>query len=228
MTTSNSTNVNPRLTSDDRTPVPVCLDACGSGRLLACSEVMSILVVIALGLLALVMLGLEASGFRTTLRLSFKGDVKRETAFLAQYGQSVATPLAGWFVYIGTGDWRPATAVVLTVLVASVACMILKRLLGRMRPERPNAGRFTGPSLRHDNARESFPSSHSACAWALSVSLALIWPEAMVIFYALAWITAVLRYVLDAHYPSDVLAGILLGYVTGHLVYMPVLQFLGS
>jgi membrane-associated phospholipid phosphatase len=187
---------------------------------------MSMTVVIVLGVLTLLMLALEASGFRTTLRLSFKGDVKRETAFLAQYGQSVATPLAGWFVWIGTGDWKPAAAVVLTVLVASIACMVLKRLLGRMRPERPNAGRFTGPSLRHDNARESFPSSHSACAWALSVPLAIIWPEAMVIFYTLAWITAGLRYVLDAHYPSDVLAGVLLGYSIGHLIYEPILAAL--
>lgn len=187
---------------------------------------MSMTVVFVLAALAVVMLGLEALDIRTTLRLSFKGDVKRETAFLAQYGQSVATPLAGWFVYVGTGDWRPAVAVVLTVMVASVASMILKRLLGRMRPERPNAGKFTGPSLRHDNARESFPSSHSACAWALSVPLSLIWPEAMVIFYTLAWITAGLRYVLDAHYPSDVLAGVLLGYTMGHLAFGPILSLL--
>ena len=159
-------------------------------------------VVIVLSVLMVLMLVAEAMGVRTTLRLSFKGDIKRETAFLAQYGQSVATPLAVWFTYVGTGDWRPALALVLTVLLASIACMILKRLLGRKRPERPDAGRFTGPSLRHDNARESFPSSHSACAWALSVTLALIWPEATAIFYTLAWVTSGLRYVLDAHYPK--------------------------
>lgn len=173
-------------------------------------------IALVLAAVAGVLLVLEMRGVRTTLSLSFKGDIKRESAFLAQYGQSVATPIAGWLVAIARGnDWRWFVIVCAPVLMASVTCMILKRLLGRMRPNREHAGRFTGFSWKHDNKRESFPSSHSACAFALTVVLIRIWPQAAVVFWTLAFITAVLRYVLDAHFPSDVVAGSLLGLIVG-------------
>ena len=103
--------------------------------------------------------------------------------------------------------------VIACVLATSVSCLILKRLLGRVRPNRENAGRFLGPSFRHANHRESFPSSHSACAVALSAVLATLYPHGAPTFWALAIICALLRYLLDAHWPSDVLGGIALGYV---------------
>lgn len=162
-----------------------------------------------------VMLLVERSGVRTTLHLTFKGDVKRETLFLQQWGQSVATPLAALLVWqLDTSSRRVAAAlaVVAAPAMGSVSCFVLKRLLGRVRPNRENQGKFLGPSLKHDNARESFPSSHSACAVALSVTLAHLYPAAAVTFYGLGLVTALLRYVLDAHWPSDVIGGVALGY----------------
>lgn len=166
------------------------------------------------GLLLLV----EQRGYRTTLRLSFKGDVKRESAFLSQYGQAVATPLGGWLAAIARGnDWRIFVLICAPVLITSMICILLKRLLGRVRPTREQAGRFTGFSLRRESGRESFPSSHSACAAALSVGLVHVWPEAAIVFWLLAGVTAALRYVMDAHFPSDVTAGLLLGLVVGNV-----------
>ena len=66
--------------------------------------------------------------------------------------------------------------------------------------------------MKHANYRESFPSSHSACAVALSAVLAAWYPQAAGTFWALAIICAALRYLLDAHWPSDVLGGCALGY----------------
>jgi membrane-associated phospholipid phosphatase len=160
---------------------------------------------------------LERRGLRTTLALNFKGDVKRETRWLAQYGQSVCTPVAALLVYqldpdgVATRAHR-AIALIAGVSAASLLALILKRTLGRVRPGRENAGRFLGPSLKHANARESFPSSHSACAVALSALLATWYPPAAPTFWALAIGCAGLRYILDAHWPSDVLAGVALGY----------------
>jgi len=57
---------------------------------------MSLILLLSLIVACGVMMLVERAGVRTTLQLSFKGDVKRETAFLAQWGQSVATPLV-WF-----------------------------------------------------------------------------------------------------------------------------------
>jgi membrane-associated phospholipid phosphatase len=167
---------------------------------------------------------LEFLGVRTTLNLEnrMKGDVKRESRWLAQYGQSVCTPVAGALVLCLDHPYglRKGITVVAAVLVASLICMGLKRLLGRIRPGREGAGSFTGPSWRHANYRESFPSSHSACAVALSVVLAGYYPHAMLVFWVLAIACASLRYVLDAHYPSDVLGGIALGYAVGHFAVL--------
>lgn len=174
---------------------------------------MNLWLILALAVPSVFLLLLELAGFRTTLSLSFKGDIKRESAFLAQYGQSAATPLAAILMMIAKDDWRPGAVIVSAVLAASIASLVVKRLSGRMRPNRENAGKFTGFSFKHDNKRESFPSSHSACAVALTVALNHYWPEAAAVFWTLAVITALLRYVLDAHFPSDVLAGCLLGYV---------------
>ncbi|MFN4243806.1 MAG: phosphatase PAP2 family protein [Tepidisphaerales bacterium] len=162
----------------------------------------------------------EHLGARTTLNLEsrLKGDVKRESRWVAQYGQSVCTPVAALLVWLldGVNGLRNGVIVLGSVLAASVLCMLLKRTLGRIRPGREGAGRFTGLSLRHANYRESFPSSHSACAVALTVTLVAFYPAAAPVLWALALGCAGLRYVLDAHFPSDVLAGVALGYAVGH------------
>jgi hypothetical protein len=138
---------------------------------------MNWLLLIILLLACALMMVLEWRGVPTTLQLSFKGDVKRETAFLAQWGQSMATPLAALVVWqLDPTRRRDAVFLIIGVLIASVACFVLKRLLGRVRPNRENAGKFLGPSLKHANYRESFPSSHSACAIALSTFLAYLYP----------------------------------------------------
>lgn len=167
------------------------------------------------------LLVLEYLGIRTTLNLesSMKGDVKRESRWLAQYGQSVCTPVAVALVFSldKTHGIRNSLTVAAAVVLASLSCMVLKRLLGRVRPGREGAGSFTGPAWRHSNHRESFPSSHSACAVALTVSLVGFYPHAAIVLWTLALLCAGLRYVLDAHYPSDVLGGIALGYAIAHL-----------
>jgi undecaprenyl-diphosphatase len=163
-----------------------------------------------------ILLLLERRGVPLTLSLSFRGDIKRETAFLAQYGQSVATPIAAVLVWqLDPKKHWAALAVVAAVCATSLASMIIKRMTGRVRPNRERAGQFLGPSFWHANYRESFPSSHSACAFALSVVLARFYPAAAATFWSLAVITAALRYVLDAHWLSDVVFGCLLGYVVG-------------
>ncbi len=165
------------------------------------------------------MMLLERRGFRTTLALSFKGDIKRETRWLAQYGQFVCTGVAAalMFQMDHRPDGRKAAGFVLLVVIAtSLIAMIIKRLLSRVRPGRENAGTFLGPSWKHANYKESFPSSHSACAAALSVMLCIYYPAGAVTFWTLAILCGVLRYLMDAHWPSDVLAGLALGYAVAN------------
>src|SRR5205809_1230975 len=168
---------------------------------------MNLIVLIILLAACVVSFILERNGVPTTLALHFKGDIKRETRWLAQYGQSVCTPVAAILVWrmdfsrgLGNG-----VKIIIAVLGTSITCMILKRLLGRVRPGREHAGKFLGPTWKHANFREAFPSSHSACAVALTVGLTLLYPSGAITFWTLALLCAGLRYILDAHWPSDVM-----------------------
>ena len=177
-------------------------------------------VLITLLALAVAFMFIERLGVPTTLALNFKGDVKRETRWLAQYGQGVCTAVAALLVWRLDGNPAHKDAfwmIVVAVVATSLVSMLTKRLLGRVRPGRENAGQFLGPTWRHANYRESFPSSHSACAVALTVVLARLYPQGTEIFWSLAIICAVLRYIMDAHWPSDVFGGVALGYAIGHL-----------
>lgn len=165
-----------------------------------------------------VLMLVERSGrITTTLDLHFKGDVKRETRWFAQYGQAACTPV----VFLLVWDLDPrglsvALPIGLGVAATALIVLSLKRLVGRVRPGRENAGKFLGPSWRHASYRESFPSNHTACAVALSALLAHYYPQAALTFWALAVICAGLRYVLDAHWPSDVIGGAAIGLVAAH------------
>jgi membrane-associated phospholipid phosphatase len=160
---------------------------------------------------------LERRGLKTTLHLTFKGDLKRESRWLAQYGQGVCTAAAAALIWqLDTSNRGKVVPLILAVVAATIVATIIKRLVSRVRPGRENAGRFLGPSWSHANFRESFPSSHSASAVALSVMLSILYPAAAPTFWALALACAVLRYLMDAHWPSDVLGGIALGYGIAH------------
>jgi membrane-associated phospholipid phosphatase len=180
-----------------------------------------------LGLLAAcaVMMVLERRGLPTTLSLTFKGDIKRESRWLAQYGQFVCTFVAALLVWQldASNRWR-VVPILVALFAASLASMLIKRAVSRVRPGRENAGRFLGPSFKHANYKESFPSSHSACAVALSVILSILYPQATATFWGLALACAVLRYLLDAHWPSDVLGGIALGYGVAHLTWSALVR----
>jgi membrane-associated phospholipid phosphatase len=165
-----------------------------------------------------IMMVLEARGVPTTLALTFKGDVKRESRWLAQYGQGICTVVAALLMWQLDPARRDR---IIPLLVAtfgvSLLATLIKRLVSRVRPGRENAGKFLGPTWKHNNAVESFPSSHSASAMAMSTMLAVIYPQAAITFGLLALGCASLRYLLDAHWPSDVLGGIALGYGAAHL-----------
>jgi undecaprenyl-diphosphatase len=166
-----------------------------------------------------ILLILERLGLPTTLQLKFKGDVKRESRWLAQYGQAVCPVVAALLLWQLDPDpvhrRRACVALLAGTFSAPLIGLLLKRMFGRVRPGRENAGRFLGPSLRHANYRESFPSNHTAAAFGMSGVLAHFYPQAAIMWWALAISCALLRYVLDAHWPSDILAGAALGLTTG-------------
>src|SRR5438477_5949225 len=93
---------------------------------------MNLLVLLILVAACVIFFIIERLGVPTTLELHFKGDIKRESRWLAQYGQSVCTPVAALLVWqLDPHPGLKPIKVIACVLAASVSCVILKRVLGR-------------------------------------------------------------------------------------------------
>jgi membrane-associated phospholipid phosphatase len=67
----------------------------------------------------------------------------------------------------------------------------------------------------------SMPSGHSTAAWALATSLALHYPKSAVVWPSIAYALGVSlsRPYLGVHYPTDLVAGAIVGAGTAYLVY---------
>jgi membrane-associated phospholipid phosphatase len=88
---------------------------------------------------------------------------------------------------------------------------LIKLLAGR---PRPTTGSFENQPFTFDYAHQSFPSGHTAVAFGLAFSLALLWPRWRIPLYLFALAVAASRVILHAHYPADVLAAALVAWLT--------------
>jgi membrane-associated phospholipid phosphatase len=104
--------------------------------------------------------------------------------------------------------WLRATA---TVLGAHALSIVVKRVVRRHRPSDPRIQvHVATPS------DWSFPSSHAASTTAAAVAYSRLLGRRYPLFSIPVMMTS--RVILGVHYPSDVLAGSLLGAVMGHWV----------
>lgn len=92
---------------------------------------------------------------------------------------------------------------------------VVKVLVGRQRPVLEGL-----PPLGGAPSSLSFPSAHTTSSFACATAMTRIAPEAAILF-ALAAAIGLCRPYLGMHYPSDVLAGALIGTALGLLVPLP-------
>jgi len=100
--------------------------------------------------------------------------------------------------------------------IAILANYSVKLTIGRQRPLIDDH-----PPLARAPSKLSFPSAHSTSSVAGAVVLARVAPGARPALYALAGAVCLGRPYLGMHYPSDVAAGVVLGYALGKLYPLP-------
>ncbi len=111
-----------------------------------------------------------------------------------------------------------------SVVFASVSTGILKASLGLARPA-AGVGREARFCSLDDNYH-SLPSGHTAVAFALAGSLAQHQPQLSALGYGVATLVGLSRLSLGRHWPSDVLAGAIIGIYSANRVgaRSPLLQ----
>lgn len=105
-----------------------------------------------------------------------------------------------------------------TVIIAEVVSEVGKRILRRNRPfvTYPDIQDVEGSTTGY-----SFPSAHTSAAFGLATSISIAYPKWYVIVPTFGWATAVgySRLHLGAHYPTDVIAGAVIGAGSTFLSY---------
>ena len=102
--------------------------------------------------------------------------------------------------------------VFLAVAVPGAAVGIVKRLIGRARPLHwEQGGAFAYDPFRWDVDYASLPSGHGTTAFATAFALGALFPRARIWLWAFAIAIGISRVAVSAHYPSDVIAGGVIG-----------------
>lgn len=178
--------------------------------------------------------GLIASAARSA---PIEGDARRVIAWLGEYGQGGMAILLLSLVWIlDRPRARRLLDYLLAVLLAALASLPFKMLVGRPRP-RPHMLEtydhldFLGPFGSHPFGPEigvrhswefwteisanlwSMPSSHTVYAVVMTVWIAALYPQLRTLAWTLAGIVGLARVVFGAHYPTDVVIGAALGYL---------------
>jgi undecaprenyl-diphosphatase len=136
----------------------------------------------------------------------------------ANYSRLSLTAAAGLAVFGGArGRLAAARGVAAVALTASIASGVVKPLARRRRPDRSV---HEVPAARHVSMprSRSFPSGHSASAFAFATAAGGTMPSASLPLHALAGLVAYSRVHTGVHYPLDVIAGSAIGATVGHLV----------
>lgn len=141
----------------------------------------------------------------------------RRLSHAANYSRLWLGCAAGLALLGGARGRRAAVAGLASVAVTSATVNTVGKLTAsRARPDRAHLGvaedRWVPMPIS-----TSFPSGHSASAFAFAEGVQTAWPAASVPLFGAATLVAYSRVHTGVHYPGDVLAGSLIGLLLGRI-----------
>ena len=120
--------------------------------------------------------------------------------------------LTGGFLFVGLERWQEGERASLQMLLAGAAGLLLYKLLKKkLVRERPFIGLIGIECAMPPLDRYSFPSGHTLHAVTFTAIAISYVPQLAIVLVPFALLVAASRVVLGLHYPTDVLAGAMLG-----------------
>lgn len=138
---------------------------------------------------------------------------------LSSHGSTLI--ILSFLVFLGTKSYHPrlsnaAKALFIGLISAGITVQGFKHVIGRARPRMTYDSVFIGPSMSVNY--DSFPSGHTTLVFCLAFMLSRDYPRYTVPLYLFAVLAAADRMAGLSHFPSDIIAGAILGTVVGDLV----------
>lgn len=151
----------------------------------------------------------------TALRVLKAANLLCTALFFLAYAATVLLKIAS--IYAGNTDYEALIRLLLSPAACLLIVSVLRPAVNRPRPYSERGAGITPLLRKHGNADKSFPSRHLACAFVIAIGVLPFYPILGWLLLPFACALGYIRFALGLHYPSDLIAGALLGTACGLL-----------